>query len=515
MGERTPLNEKPYTVYTVERLKKRRLRRALLWSLIGLVILVVMVGGGSLIWLNCKVSDSTITTLTSIGTSLSDAFDTPNSMDILLLGCDKRPEAGEESRSDTVMLLHVDTDQDYLSLLSLPRDLRVEIPEHGLGKLNDAYSLGGWELTAKTVEILTNVEIEEYIEVDFNAFRDITDALGGVYIDVDYRYYNDNPEFELIKISPGYQLLDGADALDYVRFRHDDNADFGRMERQQRFLTAVREQALGWNLVTDLPGVVDAIFDNLGTTLGTWDIIDLAAWGIRLGGDRIRQVSVVGNIQTLDDEGVARSFVIPEEGAVEEAVEKLLTPPGTATTTASTAGGTGETATSTTSPVATSNVDTSDFTTNPEAIENSNLWQLYAAAAPFKVMAPGYLPEGYAYVDKNPVEPGSYDIVVGDEVESAIKMVYRLTREGEPTDQYMGIMETTWLEAPAASPGREVEFNGVTYTIVGTSQSIDHVWWIQNDVLYWVSNTLSYYLSSKELLKVAASMMVISSGVTP
>lgn len=472
-----------------------------------------MAGGGSLIWLNCKVDEATITTLTSIGTELTSSFDTPNSMDILLLGCDKRPEAGEESRSDTVMLVHVDSDQNYLSLLSLPRDLRVEIPEHGTGKLNDAYSIGGWELTATTVEILTNVEIDEYVEVDFQAFRDITDALGGVYIDIDRRYYNDNPEFELIKISPGYQLLDGADALDYVRFRHDNNADFGRMDRQQRFLTAVREQALGWNLVLDLPGLVDAVFDNLRTTLGTWDIIDLAAWGIRLGGDRMRQVSIIGSIQTLDEGGTRRSYVIPEEGAVEEAVQKLLTAPGGGTTTASTSGAAAET--STTGPVATGNVDTSDFTTNPDAIENSRLWKQYAEAVPFQVMAPGYLPEGYAYVDRNPVTAGSYDIVVDDEVEGAIKMVYRLTRGGEPTDQYMGIMETTWVEAPAASPGREVEFGGTIYTVVGTSQSIDHVWWIDNDVLYWVSNTLSYYLSSKELLKVAASMMPISSGVAP
>lgn len=480
--------------------------------MVGLVLLVLMVGGGSLIWLNCRLDDSTITTSTEMGGgALEHSFDTPNSTDILLLGCDKRPEAdGDDSRSDTVMLLHVDSEQDYLSILSLPRDLQVEIPGHGTGKLNDAYALEGWELTAKTVEALTNVEIDHYVEVDFQAFSDITDRLGGVYIDVDYRYYNDNAEWELLKLSPGYQLLDGASALDYVRFRHDNNADFGRMDRQQRFITALREQAMGWNLVADLPGVVDAIFDNLQTTLGTWDIINLAAWGIGLDGGEIRQVSIVGDIRALDDD---RSYVIPEEGAVAEAVEKLLTAPGTQTTTVSTAGG-AETSVAT-SPVATSDIDTSEFTTNFDAVENRGLWKKYAAAGSFQLMAPGYLPEGYAYVDKNPVEPGTYDIVVGDGVEKAFKMVYQLTREGEPTAQYMGIMETTWLDAPAASPGREIEFNGVTYTIVGTSQNIDHVWWIQNGVLYWVSNTLSYYLSSKELMKVAASMMVVPSGVTP
>ena len=473
----------------------------------------LIAGGGSLIWLNCKVGERTITTLTSIGVGLTESFDTPNSMDILLLGCDRREEAGEESRSDTVMLVHVDSERDYLSILSLPRDLRVEIPGHGTGKLNDAYSLEGWELTAKTVELLTNVQIDEYLEVDFQAFCDITDALGGVYLDIDRRYYNDDAEYELIKISPGYQLLGGADALDYVRFRHDSNYDFGRMDRQQRFLTAVREQAMGWNLITDLPGLVDAVFSNLGTTMGTWDIIDLAAWGIRLQGSQIRQVGIVGDIQTLEgDDGVSRSYVIPAEGAVEEAVQKLLSLPGTESTTTSTTDET-ETTTTTEDPSATADVDTSDFTTNLAAIENSNLWKLYADAVPFQLMAPGYLPRGYAYYDRNPKEPGFYDIVGGDGVEKGFKMVYQLTREGEPIDQYMGIMQTTWLDAPAATAGREIEFNGITYTIVGTSQSIDRVWWVDNDVLYWVSNTLSYYLSSKELLKVAASMMIVPSGV--
>ena len=76
-------------------------------------------------------------------------------------------------------------------------------------------------------------------------------------------------------------------------------------------------------------------------------------------------------------------------------------------------------------------------------------------------------------------------------------------------------MQTTWSDAPAASKGRqEVEHNGITYTIVGTSQSTDHVWWIEDDVLYWVSNTLSYSLSPRELLKVAWSMIPIPGGTS-
>ncbi len=129
------------------------------------------------------------------------------------------------------------------------------------------------------------------------------------------------------------------------------------------------------------------------------------------------------------------------------------------------------------------------------------------------MLGPAYIPKGYDLVDLY-YRQGlvSYDLVVGNEVEKALKMVYQLTRDGESKDQYMGIMQTTWLEAPAASPGREVEVNGIVYTVVGTSQSIDHVWWKKDGVLYWVSNTLSYVLHSSELLKVAQSMVAIPSG---
>jgi LCP family protein required for cell wall assembly len=468
-------------------------------------VVVLAVVGGSYLWLSCQIQDVDPSVQSAVDSVPEGAIEDPTGMNILVLGCDKRPDnSGEESRSDTLILVHVDPDKGYLSMLSLPRDLRVEIPDHDIGKLNWAYSFGEAELAIATVEQLTKVDITEYVEVDFQAFSAMTDSLGGVYVDVDRRYYNDSADstYELIKLSPGYQLLDGEDALDYVRFRHDNNSDFGRMARQQRFLTALREQAMGWNLVLDLPGVVGGLFDNIHTTLGANDIIRLAAWGVRLDGSKIRQVSLIGDIQTVD----GQSYVIPADGAVEEAVAQLMTPPskaGSGTTTGSSS------ASSETTTTASTEVDTSEFTTNLDAIENSRLWKQIAAAAPFQVRAPGYLPNAYSYVDRNPVDGGSYDIVVGDETEKAIKMVYQ--REG--TDQYMGIMETTWLEAPAASEGREVVVHdGITYTIVGTSQNTDHVWWIQDNVLYWVSNTLSYSLNPKELLKVAESMMLVPIG---
>ena len=88
---------------------------------------------------------------------------------------------------------------------------------------------------------------------------------------------------------------------------------------------------------------------------------------------------------------------------------------------------------------------------------------------------------------------------------SALKMIYRYLRE----DEYLGITETTWLDAPMAIKGDEVKRNGVTFTVVGTSQKVDHVWWKKDGVLYWVSNTLSCLLDEKELIMMAESFITI------
>ena len=598
------MSMKPYTVYTVEGHPRGRWKRVVLWLTLALVVLLVATAGGSYLWFRSQVVDANhgvdpdiVSVLTSepANTVVTLAEpESPAAMNILVLGSDHR-QAEEEAygRSDTIILIHVDPDRDYLSVMSLPRDLRVEVPGYGLEKINAAFAYGGPALTIRTVEQLTGVDINHYMEVDFEAFQDITDALGGVYVDVDRRYYNDNPQWELIKLAPGYQLLDGADALDYVRFRHDLNADFGRMERQQRFLSAMREQAMGWNLPFKLPGLISALFANISTDLGTNDILKLAYWGIRLDGSRIRQVSLVANTETIN--GV--SYVIASEGELADAITAFRTTPGTASA-SSTAGASESTASTESSaaapdlsgvevdilngngrtgeaaaakewlaslgaevvsvgnatssgqkmttvryPEADSDAgdlvakalgtDSSEpsgtveritvilgldfeipstFESMPiaEAIPNSSEWKALATMIPFALQAPAYIPEGYSYQDRMPVTGGTYDIEVGSGTKPAMKMIYRLKENGKNTDQYMGITETTWVDAPAASNGREVKTDGVTFTIVGTDQKVDHIWWKADGVLYWVSNTLSHVLGKEEMLKIAQSMVPIS-----
>jgi polyisoprenyl-teichoic acid--peptidoglycan teichoic acid transferase len=518
----------------------------------------------------------------------------PSAMNLLVLGSDMREgEEGWASRSDTIMLVHIDPDQDYLSIMSFPRDLKVDVPGYGANKLNYSFAAGGAALTIKTLEQLTGVDIDHYLEVDFNAFKDITDSLGGVYVDVDQRYYNDNPEFELIKLAPGYQLLKGDDALDYVRYRHDLNLDFGRMERQQTFLTAMREQAMGWDLPLKLPGLVGAMFSNVTTDLSANDFIRLAYWGVKLDGERMRRIAVVGDAR--EEDGV--SYVFVDEQGIADAVTDLLTVPGTGTTTAT--GGTGTSSTTTTTVakadlagvevdvlnangrsgeaaaagewlsslgatvVTTGNAGRSEEKTSveypsgqsdeaesvaaaldaesversdsvervtvilgddfslptdyalppgPDTVPAARGWKTIAGSVPFAVQAPAYLPEDYYFVERMPpAQEGAYtyDIEVGGGTKPAFKMLYRLKQGGSWTDQYMGITETSWLDAPAASEGREVRRGDVTFTIVGTGQKVERIWWKADDTLYWISNTLFHLLSQEELLAVAESMIHI------
>src|SRR4051794_21512168 len=165
---------------------------------------------------------------------------------ILILGSDKRAGVQEDGgRSDTTMLLRLDPDRNAIAVMSVPRDLKVEIPGYGTGKFNEAYAYGGPKLTLQTVKQLTELPINHVVNVDFLGFVRAVYAIGCVYVDIDRRYYHSNAEsaeeYSEINVQPGYQLLCGKKSLQYVRYRHTDT-DLVRAARQQDFLSAARER---------------------------------------------------------------------------------------------------------------------------------------------------------------------------------------------------------------------------------------------------------------------------------
>lgn len=166
---------------------------------------------------------------------------------ILVLGSDRRygdKKAGLPARSDTIIVVRLDPDNKATAIMSIPRDLKVEIPGYGTNKINTAYALGGPKLTVRTVKSLLNIPISHVVNVNFNGFQRAVNRLGCVYVDIDRRYFNDRGGpggYATIDLKPGYQKLCGQDSLDFVRYRHDDD-DFVRAARQQEFLRQAKDQ---------------------------------------------------------------------------------------------------------------------------------------------------------------------------------------------------------------------------------------------------------------------------------
>ncbi len=245
-------------------------------------------------------------------------------VNILLIGSDQQSEE-DPGRSDTQILVRLDPDTKSISMLSLPRDLRVEIPGYGLAKINEAYSYGGPALTVKTFTAVTGLPVHHFIRVDFSGFWRSIDILDGVYIPVDRRYYNPpSSSWKSINIEPGYQKLVSRQALDFVRFRHDQKGDFTRMQRQQLFLRELQRQSGRWN--TDWKKVVKLLKAVTAETTSDLDslkrLLPLANLALTLDTSRISTVHVEGDTPMID--GV--SYVIASEEEIAAKVAAFKNP---------------------------------------------------------------------------------------------------------------------------------------------------------------------------------------------
>lgn len=187
-------------------------------------------------------------------------------------------EQVQGERADTIILVQVDVPHDRTVVLSIPRDLRVEIPGHGVGKINTAFSYGP-EVMVRTVRRLTGLRVNHYIQIDFVGFRRAVDALGGVPICVNRPMFDQKAGLRLPRA--GCYDLNGAQALAFVRARSVEGdliPDFSRIARQQQFMRAVINKALSIWSVFKLPSLVRAVGRNLvlSRNLDLYDLQDLS-----------------------------------------------------------------------------------------------------------------------------------------------------------------------------------------------------------------------------------------------
>jgi LCP family protein required for cell wall assembly len=251
----------------------RRIGRVFGFVLLALIVVGTGFGGGIYLWLHEAVGAINYHghDRTQVIQQLQPK-DLPNQPTIaLVLGYDHRTGQGNApSRSDTMMLLRADPRTDTISMLSLPRDLEVDIKcpskgDLGLNKINAAYSFCGAPGSLATVKALTGLPINYLITVDFRGFKKIVNILGGVWVNVDRRYFNNQGGpygYATINLQPGYQKLTGGSALSFVRFRHTDS-DIYRVARQQLFVQAMKEQFASSFSIGDIPSLVGAVSDNV------------------------------------------------------------------------------------------------------------------------------------------------------------------------------------------------------------------------------------------------------------
>jgi len=291
----------------------QRRHRALDWLIYLLVCVIIGIGAlgvHDMVFKATGVSGQERSTADQIGDVFRPAFPGRTRVRILIMGADKRPADDDPGRSDTLMLLSVNPQTKKAAVLGIPRDLKVEIPGHGrLDKINAAYNPaaykgGGPQLVEQCVESVVGERMDFYTLAFFRGFVNAVNRLGGVWINVPdaegqghgmnydeevvvYRTCLDNKDHLHLHLKPGFQKLDGAAALGFVRFRHSTmyrdahgnwaggGADYDRSGRQQMFLKALAQQHLRLTEVHKLLMAASDVREHVDTDM-TWnDVYDL------------------------------------------------------------------------------------------------------------------------------------------------------------------------------------------------------------------------------------------------
>ncbi|HST26416.1 MAG TPA: LCP family protein [Gaiellaceae bacterium] len=280
----------PMTLYSADapppKSRMRRVGRFFAW--LGLLLLMVAggLGGGVYLWLHEAVGALNPTDRPTKDAITHLVPPVPGQPVIALaLGYDHRAGQGNApSRSDSMMLLRLDPKSKTISQLSLPRDLAVTIhcpSKSGVApytdKINAAYSDCGPSGSVLTVEAVTGLKINYLITVNFTGFKKVVNTIGGVWVDVDRRYFNNDSGpygYAAINLQPGYQRLTGGAALDFVRFRHTDS-DFVRVARQQLFVQAMKEQLKQHFDLSTALAIIQAASDNVEVGIGGGQKVDI------------------------------------------------------------------------------------------------------------------------------------------------------------------------------------------------------------------------------------------------
>lgn len=305
--------------------RKRRRRRTL--TIAALLVVAMVLGGAAWAWAFVSNLEHNIHPVDINAINSAIGTDTPapapgKPFYMVIMGVDTRP--GEQvARSDTLMVAYVDPAKKRVTTMSIPRDTRVTIAGRGKAKINEAMQLGGPALVIRTVKQFTGLPITHYAYINFNGFKDIVDAVGGVDIYVpetikDLQASGNHRTYYYIK--KGMQHLDGGHALTFVRARHQfADQDFSRMKNQQAFLKALAKQAMTLTNPFKLPGLAAAVSRNIQTDMALTDITGLALNFRGMDEKNLQSVTMPGYSKMIN--GI--SYVEPDMAGMHEFLVKM------------------------------------------------------------------------------------------------------------------------------------------------------------------------------------------------
>ncbi len=415
-----------------------------------------------------------------LGTQDTSAAST-RAQTILLIGSDHRARTAErDARSDTMMLVRLSPRANAVTVLSVPRDLKVTITRKGgareSAKLNAAYAYGGVPLTVKTLRQVLGVGIDHVIDVDFAGFRSLVNQLGCVYTDVDRRYFNRNvgtaaTNYASIDIQAGYQRLCGGDALDYVRYRHGDN-DLVRAARQHEFLRQARSQLGVADMLSDRRELLRLLGENTRTDIrGSKQLLALVKLAVDVAGKPVQEVPFPATLG-----GASDPYVHATPAALRAAVRRFLHPSVRARPSTAAA-------------------------PRRRSRKAPRAKGLEPAAAPQTWRAPLYPSRRLAgAVDDN---ARAYTL---EDDQGRSHRAYRLSvRIG--VGEYYGVQGTGWTDPPIlAAPNERRTLGSRTYELYYDGRHLRRVALRTVKGSWWVSNTLTLSLTNAQMLAIARSL---------
>jgi len=255
----------------------------------------------------------------------------------LILGIDPRP--GDLAwRTDTIMIAGVDHGANQIGIVSIPRDLWVDIPGYGMGRINQAdflgesnkYPGGGPALVGQIIEDVLGVPTQHWVRIKQEGLVELVDALNGVDITLNCPLYELTPhptkpgEYETFELPAGVNHLDGAAAKKFATFRYNSN-DFYRGQRQQQLIWAIKERALQVDAITKLPQLWRALQHTFQTDLGLLDVIRLARVGAALDAEAIHGLTFSNQAIVYAEVGGAQVLQVGDQARLEEELKSLFT----------------------------------------------------------------------------------------------------------------------------------------------------------------------------------------------